>query len=104
MWTRVIRARALRLPGRVDEAIEVADVVVSEYRDSISPKGGPRRAEAERELALALLAQASPPRARAIELLESVLAQRRSSLGDDSPLTRVSAEELARATAAGRTP
>jgi eukaryotic-like serine/threonine-protein kinase len=103
-WTRVIQTRALRLAGRVDEAIEVADVVVSEYRDSISPNGGPRRAEAERELALALLAQAEPPRARAIELLESVLAQRRASLGEDSPLTRASAEELALATAAGRTP
>ncbi len=104
VWTRVIQARALRLAGRVDKAIEVADVVVSEYRDSISPNGGPRRAEAERELALALLAQAESPRARAIELLESVLAQRRASLGEDSPLTHASAEELALATAAGRTP
>ena len=104
VWTRVIQARALRLAGRVDKAIAVADVVVGEYRDSISPNGGPRRAEAERELALALLAQTEPPRARAIELLESVLAQRRASLGDDSPLTRASAEELALATAAGRTP
>jgi eukaryotic-like serine/threonine-protein kinase len=103
-WTRVIQTRALRLAGRVDEAIELADVVVSEYRDSISPNGGPRRAEAERELALALLAQAEPPRARAIELLESVLAQRRASLGEDSPLTRASAEELALATAAGHKP
>lgn len=102
VWTRVIQARALRLAGRTEAAIEVAEAVVAEYRDSISPNGGPRRAEAERELALALLDRPGADRGRAIALLESVVAQRRTYLGEESPLTRASVDELA--TAAKRTP
>jgi len=101
-WTRVIKARALRLAGQPARAVAVAEVVAAEYRDSISPNGGPRRAEAERELALALLAVAGADREQALGLLRSVLEQRRTSLGEDSPLTRASLEELT--TAAGGRP
>lgn len=100
-WTRVIQARALRLAGQPKRALAVAEIVAAEYRDSISPKGGPRRAEAERELALSLLAAPGADRGRAIGLLHGVLEQRRASLGEDSPLTRASVEELASA-AGGR--
>ncbi len=102
VWTRVIQARALRLAGNPQAAIEIAEPVVGEYRDSISPNGGPRRAEAERELALSLLAVAGAEQEQALSLLRSVLEQRRGSLGEDSPLTRASAYELA--SAAGRNP
>lgn len=95
-WTRVIHARALRLAGQTTSAVEVAEAVAAEYRETISPAGGPRRAEAERELALALLDLPVPPRERVTELFESVLSQRHASLGEDSALTRSSADELAR--------
>ncbi|ODU46181.1 serine/threonine-protein kinase [uncultured Aquimonas sp.] len=96
-WTRVIQARALRLAGQPERALAVAEVVAAEYRDSISPNGGPRRAEAERELALSLLAAPGADRGRAIALLRSVFEQRLASLGEDSPLTRASVDELASA-------
>ncbi|WP_395787944.1 protein kinase [Aquimonas sp.] len=98
-WTQVIHARALRLAGDPEAAVAVAEPVVAHYRDVLSPKGGPRRAEAERELALALQQGGPEARARAANLLESALAQRRSALGDDSPLTRQSGIELAQARA-----
>lgn len=100
-WTRVIQARALRLAGQRERALAVAERVAAEYRDSISPNGGPRRAEAEREHALALLDSGDAGRTRALDLLRSVLEQRQASLGEDSPLTRASVEELALATATG---
>jgi len=99
-WTRVIQARALRLARQPERALAVAEIVAAEYRDSISPNGGPRRAEAERELALSLLAAPGADRGRAIALLRSVFEQRLASLGEDSPLTRASVDELASAAGA----
>ncbi|SDD54630.1 serine/threonine-protein kinase [Aquimonas voraii] len=96
-WTRVIQARALRLAGQPERALTVAEVVAAEYRESISPNGGPRRAEAERELALALFDLPDADREQALALLRSVLEQRRASLGEGSPLTRASVDELAAA-------
>ncbi|MBK8284451.1 MAG: hypothetical protein IPK97_05970 [Ahniella sp.] len=94
VWTRVIKSRALRLAGQTERAIEVGEAVVTEYRETISPSGGPRRAEAERELALALSQLKSRPHDRVRTLFESVVAQRREFLGEDSPLTRQSLREL----------
>ena len=94
IWTRVIQVRALRSTGQIERAIEMGEGVVAEYRETISPSGGPRRAEAERELALALSESKSKPQDRIRALFDSVLAQRRAFLGEDSPLSQQSIREL----------
>ncbi len=94
IWTRVIQVRALRSTGQIERAIEKGEGVVAEYRETISPSGGPRRAEAERELALALSESKSKPQDRIRALFDSVLAQRRAFLGEDSPLSQQSIREL----------
>lgn len=95
LWTTALHGRVLRSAGRSEEAIGVLEPIVAHYRETVSPDGGPRRAEIERELALALMQLQEPDRARIRALLASVLDRRRGALGDDSPLTTQSAQELA---------
>jgi eukaryotic-like serine/threonine-protein kinase len=95
LWTDVLRGRVLRDAGRTAEAIAILDPIASHYREVASPDGGPRRAEIERELALALMQMPEPDSLRIESLLDSALTQRRAALGEESPLTRQSAQELA---------
>lgn len=92
-WQRVLRGRFLRELGQLDRARSELEAVVDEYRTRIAPKGGPRRATAERELALTL--QVLGEHAAARELLASVLEQRERLLGAASPLAEQSRRELA---------
>lgn len=95
LWTEALRGRVLRSAERHEAAIAILDPIAKHYRDVVSPDGGPRRADIERELALALMRMSRPDAERIDGLLDSVLNQRRAALGDDSPLTRRSAQELA---------